>query len=159
MKPTVYVETTIFSALAARPTKESLAAERHRATRQWWHEDADKFTLFTSEVVRAEASDGDSEMAARRLLYIAAIPCLVSTNAAVTLSEAILDRGLLPAKASVDALHLTIATTHRLDYLITWNCRHLANPRIGGQIERYLRQNGYTMPCICTLHDLCRREP
>ncbi len=154
IKPTVYVETTIFSALVARPTKDAKIARRHQTTRAWWQNDADRYKLFTSDAVEVESAGGDPEMASRRLAYIASLPRLLSTDETRVLSQILVDRGFLPGKAKIDALHLSIATLNRLDYLVTWNCRHLANRDIYRQIERYLRGNGYTAPRVCTLDQL-----
>ncbi|HUO09787.1 MAG TPA: type II toxin-antitoxin system VapC family toxin [Phycisphaerae bacterium] len=150
MKPKVYVETTIFSVLVARPTNNLLDAARQQTTRIWWQNDADHFDLFTSEAVRMEALVGDPEMARQRLEYIASLPRLSATDDAQQLSQEILSRRWLPARAKVDALHLAIAAVHRMDFLLTWNCKHLANPMISRQISRHLAHLGYNPPFVCT---------
>jgi predicted nucleic acid-binding protein len=154
MKPKVYVETTIFSVLLARPTNNLIEAARQQTTRIWWQNDADKFDLFTSEAVRLEALIGDAEMARQRVEYIRSIPFLAVTPEAEQLAQRILSRRWLPEKAKVDALHLAIATVHGTEFLATWNFKHLANVFISRQITKHLVELGYNPPFVCSPQQL-----
>jgi hypothetical protein len=150
VNPSVYVETSIFSALVARPTNNLLAAARQQVTRIWWQHDADSYSLFASNIVQLEAREGDPEMARQRLEYIASIRRLSCTGECERIADSILTAGILPPKAWPDALHLGIATVHRLEFLVSWNCRHLVNGPIYQRISRLLAQSGYNAPYVCT---------
>jgi predicted nucleic acid-binding protein len=149
-KESVYVDTTIFSVLVARPSTNAVAAGHQMTTRIWWQNDADRFDLFTSDAVYYEALDGDQEMAKLRIEYISSIKRLPVTAEAYQLGDELIARGFLPAKAKTDALHLAITTVHRIDYLVTWNCKHLANVQGYRRIDRHLREIGYNPPYMCT---------
>lgn len=150
MKPNVYIETSVFSVLVARPTANPDAAKRQRTTRLWWHKDAKNFTLCASDAVRLEASRGDPEIAALRLAYIDSVPTLSATTPAFDLAYSLIEAGVLPPKAHTDALHLSIALIHRFQFLLTWNCRHLANPQILTRVMRFLVNSGYNPLIVCT---------
>ena len=154
MKPTVYVETSIFSSLVARQTTDLIATARQQTTRIWWQNDADRYSLFASEIVQLEAGAGDAEMAKLRLEYIASIPRLAYTNAAEQIADSLLHAGILPPKARTDAIHLGIATVHSLDFLVSWNCRHLANGFIYNRVVKHLTKSGYNVPYVCTPNQL-----
>ena len=149
-KPTVYVETTVFSALVARPTKNPLGASRQAASRVWWHHDADRFSLFASDVVTFEARQGDPEMARLRLEFIESLPILSSTKVAEWIADTLLDSGILPMRARTDALHLGVAAVHSLQFVASWNLKHLVNGPISARISRKLLEMGYNPPVICT---------
>ena len=153
-RKTVYVETSIFSSLVARQTTDLLATARQQTTRIWWQNDADRFSLVTSDVVQYEASEGDPEMARQRLEYIASLPLLLLTPAAERIADSILNAGILPPKARTDALHLGIATVHSLDFLLSWNCKHLANGSIYSRVVKHLTKNGYNVPYVYTPNQL-----
>jgi len=150
VKPTVYVESSIFSALVGRPSNDLVVTARQHTTCIWWQNDADSYSLFASNVVEMEARQGDPEMARCRLEYIASIPRLSSTREAERLADSLIESAILPPKARIDALHLGIATIHSLEFLLTWNCRHLANGPIYRRVARFLAENGYNAPYVCT---------
>jgi hypothetical protein len=97
-----------------------------------------------------EASAGNPEAAERRLAALNGIPLLTRGNDAVALGTALLRAGALPAKALADALHLATAAVHGLDYLLTWNCAHLANAAMRSKIEAVCRTCGFEPPILCT---------
>jgi len=136
--------------LVPRPTNNLIASARQHTTRIWWQNNADNFRLFTSEVVHFEASKGDPQMAHARLEFIASIPRVPVTAESHQLADKLLSCGVISAKAKTDALHLAIATVHHLDFLVTRNCRHLANGEISRQVVNFFRQIGYTPPYMCT---------
>jgi hypothetical protein len=150
MKPTVYVETSIFSALVARETTNLIAMARQQVTRIWWQNDAEQYSLFASDIVQMEARLGDPEMARRRLEFVASIPRLSCTVAAERIAEGLLIAGILPAKARTDAIHLGIATIHSLEFVVSWNCKHLANGPIYRRVAQHLAKGGYNAPYVCT---------
>ncbi len=150
MKPRVYIETTIFSYLAAWRSPLLVMAANQEVTRQWWSERRNHFDLFVSEAVVQEASAGDPEAAKRRLALIEEIPELDISDAARDLSKALLESGDLPQRAALDALHIAVATVHGMDYLLTWNCRHIANAAIQNSLRRVCEDQGFLLPIICT---------
>ncbi len=76
------------------------------------------------------------------------------TEEATALAESIVEAGLMPRKAAADTLHVALATAHELDILLTWNCRHLANAELVGDVARHVRSQGLEPPVICTPAEL-----
>jgi len=150
----VYLETTIISYLAARPSKDLITAAHQQLTHEWWQDRREDFDLFSSQLVVQESSAGDVAIAQSRLQLLSAIPLLVVNQACVSLGRALVDRGPIPQKAAVDALHIAIATVHGMDYLLTWNCKHIANAEMQTAVNRICRHDGYEPPVICTPEEL-----
>jgi predicted nucleic acid-binding protein len=155
--PTLYVETSIVSYLQSRPSGQVVAAARQLLTHTWWANERHQYELVTSQYVLDEAADGDAAVARRRLDSLNGIPILPLHQAIQEIAEEILRRAILPRSASVDALHLAMVAHHQVDYLLTWNCRHIANAKIRALIERILRLRGYDAPILCTPEEL--QEP
>jgi predicted nucleic acid-binding protein len=127
MKKSVYVETSISSYLTARPSRDVRAAAWQQLTAQWWDEARANYDLFTSELTVVEASAGNPEAAERRLQSMKEIPELEIDEEVQRLAERLIAEGGVPAAAQADALHIAVAAVHRIDYLLTWNCRHIDN--------------------------------
>ena len=153
MNPTVYVETSIISYLSARRSRDIVIVAHQRLTRQWW-KGRSAYRLFVSQIVRDEAGLGDLEARARRLRALRGIPALSVTDQATRLGAELVRRGALPEKAAVDAFHIGIAAAHQIEYLLTWNCRHIANATMRGTIEAICRSEGLEPPIICTPEEL-----
>lgn len=158
MENTVYIETSVVSYLTARPTNDLLASAWQRATCQWWEEKRHLFSLVTSSLVREEAARGNSEAASRRLDALHRIPNLLLCDEVVDLATLLLARGALPEKAADDAMHVAYAAYHGVDYLLTWNCRHIDNPSKKPVIRRICAENGFSYPEICTPLELLEVE-
>jgi hypothetical protein len=156
MKPRVYLETTIPSYLTAWPSRDLIMAARQQITREWWDARRDDFELFSSELVVDEASAGDSDAATRRLEALANIAILDSTSDAGVLADKLLNEIPLPPKAAADSLHIAIAATSGMEYLLTWNCTHIANAEFRDSIERICRESGFEPPIICTPEELLK---
>ncbi len=154
MKPSVYIETTIPSYLTAWRSPELLMAANQEATRKWWDESRAKFELFISELVIDEISNGDPDAVKRRMTVVEDLPELALTDKAEALAAKLLLGAALPQKAKADALHIAIATVHGVDYLLTWNCTHIANAIMRPKIESICRAAGYEPPVICTPPEL-----
>jgi hypothetical protein len=152
-KSRVYVETTIVSYLTARPSRDIVLAAHQQLTNEWW-ERRDRFDLFVSQAVITEASMGDADAARRRLLAIRSMPVLAVSGEAADLAEHFLKARAIPGKAAVDALHVAVAVVHGLDYVLTWNCVHIANAVIRNKLEQACREQGYQPPIICTPEEL-----
>ena len=154
MKPRVYLETTIISYLTAWRSPRLVMAAHQEETRQWWDEQRHHFDLFVSEAVLEEVSAGDAEAAERRLEVVAGIEELDITEEARELAKTLIQTRNLPQKAALDALHIATATVHGMDYLLTWNCRHIANATLQRPIGAICRDAGYVLPVLCTPTEL-----
>ena len=150
MAQSVYLETSIVSYLAARSTDDLITKARQGLTHAWWNVRRSEFELLTAQPVLDEAAAGDPTAAARRLEYLAGLPLLDVTDDAVTLAHSLERAARLPAKAAADAMHIALATVHGIDYLLTWNMRHIANAELRPLIETACRQAGYAPPVIAT---------
>jgi hypothetical protein len=151
--PKVYVETTVISYLTAWPSAEVVTAAHQQITKEWWQK-RDEFDLFVSELVVREAQVGDPQAAKLRLDLIAELNLLSINDTATELAESISRELHLPDRASTDALHIALSVVHGMDYLITWNCRHIANARHRQRIENICDAQGYESPVICTPEEL-----
>ena len=151
---TVYIETSVVSYLTARPSRDMNSAVKQQITQEWWNVRRHLFKLFISEVVEKEAMRGDTEAAARRLASMETLENLDIGDDELVLAEKIMDGCGLPKSAEDDALHIAIAAVHGVDYLVTWNCRHIDNAEIKPIIRAICAVNGYICPEICTPEEL-----
>lgn len=154
MKPKVYLETTIPSYLAARPSRDLLVAAHQQITREWWEMHRGEFELCTSELVIQEVNKGDIAFAKRRLELLVGIPTLIVSDEIMKLARHLTTTGPIPHNAAVDAAHIAIATVYECEYLLTWNCRHIANAQLHRAIRRVVEQYGYDVPGLCTPEEL-----
>ena len=154
MKPTAYIETSVVSYLTARPSRDVVIAAYQEITRLWWREASDRFDLVASALVVAEARAGDPEAARIRLEALEAIALLDATPDAEALAHALIETGAVPRQAADDAAHIAISATNGVDFLVTWNFRHIANAAMRARIEQVCRQEGYEPPIICTPNEL-----
>jgi len=154
MKPKAYIETTVVSYLTAWPSRDVVIAGYQQTTREWWRDAADRFELVASELVINEASAGDADAARDRLAALESVTLLDATEEAAELARQLIESGAIPGKAAEDAGHIAIAVTNGIDYLVTWNCRHIANATMRSQIERICRIAGYEPTIICTPDEL-----
>jgi hypothetical protein len=150
MKQKVYVETTVVSYLTAWPSRDVVRLAHEVLTRKWWTNRRGDFDLYTSDIVIDESSKGDPTAAAQRLTALAGIPGLPVTEDAILLAEQLALTMALPARARADAAHVAIAAVHRMDFLLTWNCRHLANGTLAAKIEQCCAAAGCVAPRILT---------
>jgi predicted nucleic acid-binding protein len=153
-KPTVYIETTIPSFLTARPSNNLILAGKQEVTRLWWENRKDKYHLCVSQYVLDEASKGDKDAAKKRMEVIEKIELLEIDEEVILLTRVIMNSGLIPAKADTDAGHIAIAARYGIDYLITWNCTHIANAEILSRINYVVFEAGFILPTICTPDEL-----
>ena len=154
MPGTVYVETSVVSYLTARPSGNIVIAAHQQVTRDWWDTRRRNFTLYTSQLVLQEAAGGNPEMAEDRLKVLKDLSALDISGAASTLARALVSAGAPPATAPEDALYIAIAVVSGLEYLLTWNCRHIANAAMRKTIEQVCRAEGYEPTILCTPEEL-----
>lgn len=153
MDRTVYIETSIISYLTSRVSRNLIAAAHQQVTQAWWDSRLN-YDIYISEAVAIECAAGDPNAAQRRLDAIEGLSLLRTTREAVELSKAMVARGIIPVKAAEDSLHISIATVHAMDFLLTWNYKHIANPEMQRQIALYLEEQGLFLPFICTPEEL-----
>jgi predicted nucleic acid-binding protein len=154
VKPKIYLETTIPSLLTAWPSRDLIIAANQQVMQEWWQTRRKDFDLFVSELVLQESAQGDAVAAAARWEVLRRFPVLDINADVERTAKSILRTGLIPAKAANDALHLAIAAVHRMHFLLTWNCRHLANAALSSALTSACRQSGFEMPVICTPNEL-----
>lgn len=157
MKPRVYIETSVLSYLTSLPSRDLVQAAHQRITSEWW-ERRERFELFVSDAVLAEAGRGDQAAAGRRLAAAAGLVALTAPAEARALASALLKAAAMPPKAAMDAAHVAIATVHGMNFLLTWNCTHIANAVMRERIEDACRRAGFKPPVICTPEELIVQE-
>lgn len=154
MKPTVYIETSIVSYLTANLSNDIRVLANQNITVEWWNNSRGNFDLYISELVTTEASGGDKEAAKRRLDVIEGLPELEVSENAESLAKALCIEGPVPQNAEIDAYHIAVATVNGMDYLLTWNCAHIANAVIRPKLEEVCYDYNYQLPVICTPQEL-----
>jgi predicted nucleic acid-binding protein len=154
MSETVYIETSIVGYLTARPSNNLILMANLEATREWWDTRRDQFMLYISQVVLDEVARGNTEIATKRLEIVRDFPLLEVSEAVQNLAAQFLAKSSLPPKAADDALHIAVATIYGLDYLLTWNCKHIANAQIQKKLAQISLDAGYELPTLCTPYEL-----
>ena len=147
------METSIVSYLTSRPSRDVVIAAHQQLTRRWWR-GRTPYSLVISQLVLDEAGAGDPIERARRLRAVRELPLLALIEPATQLAGELIRQGALPQKATVDAFHIGIAAAHQVDYLLTWNCKHLANATMRSTIEAICRSSDLRPPIICTPEEL-----
>ena len=151
MKPLIYIETTIPSYYC--DDRPALAADIAR-TREWWDSERDAYECFISAIVMEELSAGNYPGRSDCLALVAGVPLLDVTEEVLDIAEVYRDRQLMPASPSADALHVAVASCYRMDYLLTWNCRHLANANKTRRLEELNEKMGLSTPQLITPYQL-----
>jgi len=158
MKPNIYMETTIPSYLTAWLSRDLVTAAHQQITHQWWNKRRQDFNIFISQSVLDEAASGDADAAARRFEILKNLPLLEINDEVGEFAQVLLESVPLPPKAAPDALHIAVAVINGMDYLLTWNCTHIANAALRTKIEETCRKNGYEPIIICTPEELLEVE-
>lgn len=156
---TAYIETTVASYYAARPSTNLIIAARQAMTRLWWDSGCSDFELFTSLETLNESSMGDPKVASRRLTLLESIPLLSLTPEVDDLAAGLVEAGLVPSKAASDAVHIAVASVHNIDYLLTWNFKHIANRFAQQKLATFVAAAGYHLPILCSPEDLYESDP
>ena len=147
---TAYIETTIPSYYTAKNARSILQASRQLATREWWDCGCSGFELVTSTETLNEAGEGDATMAAERIALLRSLRILPVTKDAADLARLLVTSGLVPVIAVPDAVHIALASVHRIDFLVTWNFKHIANPHIRERLQMKINDSGHRMPVMCS---------
>ena len=152
--PTLYLESTIPSYLTARPSRDLIVAAHQQITSEWWQQARTNFDIYVSEAVLDEISAGDPDAASRRLTLTEGLPILSLTEEVGSLAIEY-QHGLgLPLSAQLDMVHLAYAVVYELDYLLTWNCAHIANGVVIHRLRKVNAALGRATPVIITPEEL-----
>jgi hypothetical protein len=149
-KASIYVETSIISYLVARPSRDLMIAAGQQITAEWWETSRGSYDVVTSDLVVLESREGDPHIARKRLDLLKGIRAVELTDKARQLAETLTTKGALPKIAQADALHIAVAAVNTIDYLLTWNLRHIDNPAIKPRVREICGTEGYRCPEICT---------
>ncbi len=158
MKDSVYIETSIISYLCSRPSRDLVIAANQEVAREWWDGRRGMYDLYVSDYVLAEISEGDPKAAARRLDLVEGIPSLVANDEVIQLTEVIMHSLRLPPKLVADMEHIAIAAVHGMDYLLTLNMTHIANPHWQRRLGKAVIAGGCNMPQMCVPQALLEGE-
>lgn len=154
MKPTVYIESSVISYLAARPNRDVIIAGRQALTHDWWENHRHRFALRISILVEKEICRGDPLAAQLRIDKIAEIPSLLISDEAIKIAELLISQRVIPKGSEDDALHIAIAAAQGVDYLLTWNFTHINNAETKPAIVILVESHGYKCPQICSPEEL-----
>ncbi|MBM4030733.1 MAG: type II toxin-antitoxin system VapC family toxin [Planctomycetes bacterium] len=154
--PSLYLETTVVSYHTSRPSRDGTIRKHQEITHEWWEKELAHYRVFVSARVILEARQGDSDEAESRLLAVSEIDLLVERAEIPSLATLLRRELLLPEKAIGDAFHVAYPISCELDYLLTWNCAHLANPQTQRRLANLTRQHGFWLPIICTPEEIAR---
>src|SRR5687768_8587817 len=152
--PSVYLETTIPSYLAAYPSRDLIMAAHQQITNDWWRNARDRFDLYISEAVLAEIRAGDADAAERRLVLIEGLPVLAWNDDIVDLVREYDQHLGLIGRARADLPHFAFAVAYEMDYLVTWNCRHIANGEVVRRLIEVNAELGRRTPLIVTPEEI-----
>lgn len=156
--PSAYIETTIPSYYVARSSMNVIQASRQASTRVWWDGDRSGFDLFTSQEVLQEARLGDVDMARQRLEFLSPLPKLELTEEIGELAHKLIQAGLVPEKAASDAVHIAVASVHQMNYIVTWNFKHIANPYTRDRLRAVVADAGFHLPVMCSPEELIQYD-
>jgi predicted nucleic acid-binding protein len=157
VKPRLYLETSVISYLVGRLSRDVVVVGNQELTREWWGNRRNEYDLFISEIVIAEIAIGDADLARQRLALAGNVKLVSVTEEAERLAPLLLRAAGLAPNAQTDSLHMAVAAVHGMDYLLSWNCSHIANATIRRAIEKQCRESGYEPPVICTPQELTER--
>jgi hypothetical protein len=152
--PKVYLETSVISYLAARPSRDLLVLAKQHVTTMWWGKTLPKVQAYVSSFVMEEIQRGDPTAVAERMKFCKSIPLLDGTEEIESLADSYLSVVGIPDRAKLDAYHIACATIYQMDFLLTWNCTHIANAFIRRKIETINADQGFVTPVICTPEEL-----
>jgi predicted nucleic acid-binding protein len=150
MKEKVYIETSVVSYLCSRPSRDLIVAANQEVTQEWWRDERRSYELFVSEFVLSEIMAGDRDAAVKRQEAVQDIAILTANEKSERLAVEIMRQAKLPVSVVDDVAHVSIASVHGMEYLLTWNCAHIANPHWLGKLSRIIVVHGYEMPVVCT---------
>ncbi|WP_417914888.1 type II toxin-antitoxin system VapC family toxin [Candidatus Electronema sp. JM] len=150
----VYIESSVISYMTARPSRDVITSARQAITFEWWDAYKDRFEIFISELVIEEISSGDMAAAQKRLLTVEDVPVLETTGQAVQLAKLLIAENAVPESCSEDAMHISIAAVHGMDFLLTWNFKHINNANTREKIAKIITKVQLKSPVLCSPEEL-----
>jgi len=150
----VYIETTVISYLISRASTSLKLASEQLITQEWWQEVLPKMKPYISTFVVDEISLGDKSQALKRIEAVSRFEVLQETPEVKTLANLYLKELAIPAKSKVDAFHLAMASIFEIDFMVSWNCKHIANPFFQKKIESINNSFNLITPVICTPREM-----
>jgi len=156
--PKVYIESSVVSYHVARPSRDVVALAHQEITREWWANGLPRFDAYVSELVLEEIRRGDSEAATERLNSVERFPLLPISKEVENLAAIYARELRFPEKSLRDTIHIALAAVHGIDYLVTWNCAHIANAHIRPTLADINLREGVSVPIICTSEELLDDE-
>ncbi len=154
MKQIVYLESSVISYLTSRPNRDVIIAGRQAITLDWWENQRHQFELRISVLVEEEISKGDSSAAQQRFEKVADIQSLLISDEAIRIADLLLAEKAVPKGSEEDALHIGIAASQGVDFLLTWNFKHINNAETKTAITRLVESAGYVCPQLCSPEEL-----
>lgn len=153
-RETLYLETSVISYYTAKPSRDIIVAAHQQITWEWWENSINQYAVLISQLVLDEMSRGDPEAIQRRLEVVKSFDLLQVTSKVRDLARLYVKKFTIPPKWQADAIHLAIALVHGADYLVTWNCSHIANARIMRELPAINGSEGVPIPTICTPEEI-----
>jgi len=150
----VYVESSVISYITARPSRDLVVSARQAITNEWWEQKRKKYEVYISELVIEEISSGDKEAAQKRLDVVKQIPNLEITEIAKDLATLLISSGAVPENSPEDALHIGLAAAQGVEYLLTWNFKHINNATKRADITQLIESQGFLSPVLCSPEEL-----
>lgn len=154
MAESVYIESSVISYLTARPSRDVVVTARQAITNNWWQDHKSKYEIFVSGLVVQEISEGDEEAAHKRLNSIKGVPMLGTSEEALSLAADLLAQGAAPQNSEEDALHIGIAAASGVNFLLTWNFKHINNAHTKALISLVIEEHGFVCPILCSPEEL-----
>jgi hypothetical protein len=143
----------VISFLTARPSKAVVLAGHQASTHIFW-KSKDAYELFISDMVIQECEKGDSDCAQNRIQAIEGLPVLNVDKQVERLASALIRKNAIPKNSLEDAVHIAVASVSAIDFIVTWNFKHINNPFMKQKIRSVINDQGYTMPEICSPEEL-----
>ncbi len=150
----VYVESSVISYITARPSRDLVVSARQAITIEWWEQKRKKYDVYISELVIEEIASGDKVAAQKRLDVVKAIPNLEITETAKELASLLISSGAVPDNSPEDALHIGLAAAQGMEYLLTWNFKHINNATKRSDITQLIESQGFLSPVLCSPEEL-----
>lgn len=154
MRAKVYVESSVISYLASLPSHNLIVAARQAVTADWWGERRDRYDIFISALVEEEIAKGDPDAAGKRLAIVEEIPAIDVSDRAKVLAKDLVAKRAVPTSSEEDALHIAIAAAAGMDYLLTWNFKHINNAETKADIASVIENHGFACPILCSPEEL-----
>lgn len=158
MSAKAYIETSVISLLTARPSRDLIVAAMQEATCEWWETKRLDVGCYVSELVLDEAAAGDADAARRRLAAVTEFEILLVNDTVRNVAAHLLNQAGLPPEVTDDVLHIAVSAVYGMNYLVTWNCAHIANPHWQPRIAAVIMELGFVPPVICTPQALLEGE-